>query len=646
MALSRRLKFPYALVPVFLFIATGLSQDAPQVGKKIYSESANSILLLYTKASDGSLTGLGTGFLIAGNKIVTNAHVANAGNIMVQFGPARVPAKLEKLDSFNDLAILTVDVEITVKPLTLAQKSPAPGEVAFAIGNPEGLEKTISQGVISGVRTLDGRELLQISAPLSHGSSGGPIFNSSGEVVGVAVGILSSGQNLNFAVPASLISKLLREVGASPPRNALATLDEITKLTETHQSQEYSAAADSPYQQTDLQIKTLLRKAYEEAGANASVLIQVAKAALTQDYDVAIDAAKRATEIDPTVTSSLLYAQSLHSKAFWQDQGQQKETLLKEAENAARTAMSRAHPPTYETYYTLADVLEDEGSMAEADKDFHAAFDAAPKIDSDEYANVLRALNRTAFALNKTAEWQHWFELLKETGKTTFFDWEADGKHLASIGDYADAAEAYRTAALANNFYQYWCLAADNYELSAQDDLLLLSARSCIETGTGKSGSEAYLAGAHREIADTLNKRGVYSEALNHAKEATVLIPSSAFAYDSMAVALIGLHRFEEAINPAQQAIRLSDGKYAFMHFNLGSAYFSLENWDFARQSFQKASELNTSEPASAYNVALCFVKLHYYRDAIPWYQEYLRRRPNAPDKDDVLSQIQKIRNL
>jgi tetratricopeptide (TPR) repeat protein len=135
------------------------------------------------------------------------------------------------------------------------------------------------------------------------------------------------------------------------------------------------------------------------------------------------------------------------------------------------------------------------------------------------------------------------------------------------------------------------------------------------------------------------------SAIVNHAREATSLDSKNAFAYDDMSEALIGLRRYEEAVNASEQAIRLSDGKYWFMHFHLGQAYFGLENWDFARQSYEKAAELDPSDSASAYNLALCFAHLKYYLDSAKWYEEYLRRNPNAPDKSEILARIQTLRN-
>ena len=112
-----------------------------------------------------------------------------------------------------------------------------------------------------------------------------------------------------------------------------------------------------------------------------------------------------------------------------------------------------------------------------------------------------------------------------------------------------------------------------------------------------------------------------------------------------MAESLIGLRRFHEAVSASSTAIRLSDGKYPIMHFRLGAAHFELQHWEFARQSFEKAAQLDPEDATAAYNVAVCLVRLTYYRDAARWYEEVLRRNPDHRDKRDILQRIQELRN-
>ena len=157
---------------------------------------------------------LGSGFIVSKGKIVTNLHVieeAKYGYVIVNGSSTK--HKIEgyfSIDKQNDLALLSVPT-ITEKPLSLSDVQAEIGEKIYAIGNPKGLSGTISEGIISGLRNLEGAELIQITAPISPGSSGGPVIGNSGMVIGVAVGALSSGQNLNFAIPSDLVQSLIKE---------------------------------------------------------------------------------------------------------------------------------------------------------------------------------------------------------------------------------------------------------------------------------------------------------------------------------------------------------------------------------------------------------------------------------------------------
>jgi hypothetical protein len=144
--------------------------------------------------------------------IATNAHVIEgaASGTAKLVGEGRKLAILGSLgmDRRADLALLSVNSD--APPLNLdSSKSAGVGDRVYVIGNPLGLEGTFSEGIVSGIRTIDGDSVLQMTAPISPGSSGGPVMNASGLVIGISVATFRNGQNLNLAIPVSYLAKLV-----------------------------------------------------------------------------------------------------------------------------------------------------------------------------------------------------------------------------------------------------------------------------------------------------------------------------------------------------------------------------------------------------------------------------------------------------
>lgn len=162
--------------------------------------------------------GQGSGFVAPDGRIVTNAHVLEGAARVEVFGDgdARLGSitHVDALDLRADLAVLPAPGPTKVR-LEVAVAEPAVGEAILAIGAPRGLGHTVSDGLVSAFREINGRRWLQISAPISEGSSGGPILNRHGQVVGVSVAMLAEGQNINFAVPGHEVAAIL-----SAPRGA------------------------------------------------------------------------------------------------------------------------------------------------------------------------------------------------------------------------------------------------------------------------------------------------------------------------------------------------------------------------------------------------------------------------------------------
>lgn len=160
--------------------------------------------------------GMGTGFVLsAGGRVVTNLHVIGGATEIdvVLLDGTRLPVKeIAATDPARDLAVLNVTPAGPLATLPLGNSDEIQaGDPVVAISNPLGVfDYTVSDGLISSVRQVsDNLTILQISAPISQGSSGGPLFNQYGEVIGVATFISDGGQNLNFGIPSNYLRPLL-----------------------------------------------------------------------------------------------------------------------------------------------------------------------------------------------------------------------------------------------------------------------------------------------------------------------------------------------------------------------------------------------------------------------------------------------------
>jgi hypothetical protein len=159
-------------------------------------------------------SGLGTGFVVREDGwIVTNLHVVAGSDEVIVHLPDRSEYPVVEIinaSAAHDLIVLRIDTKKKLRPLLLGDSEKLrAGDPVVAIGHPLGLEDTVSNGLLSAIRRVEGMVLLQVSAPIAPGSSGGPLFNEQGEVIGVATAILLGGQNLNLGLPADYVKELL-----------------------------------------------------------------------------------------------------------------------------------------------------------------------------------------------------------------------------------------------------------------------------------------------------------------------------------------------------------------------------------------------------------------------------------------------------
>ena len=211
-----------AIIALLIFFTINTTHAQTTLPAEDIAEKAlAATVYLEMKDTNGKTLGIGSGFFVKPNLIATNYHVIE--------GAAKGTAKLvgksttyniegvTATDKTNDLALLKVTA-FGIKPLSLGDSDKVRiGETVYVAGNPKGLEGTFSDGIISSRRDKLTKERLQMTAPISPGSSGGPVLNKKGEVIGVSFMTLLGGQNLNFAIPSKYLKKLLVQSKLAKP---------------------------------------------------------------------------------------------------------------------------------------------------------------------------------------------------------------------------------------------------------------------------------------------------------------------------------------------------------------------------------------------------------------------------------------------
>lgn len=209
------------------------AQDAKQIAK----EALNFTLSVVALDKISQPLAYGSGFVIEGGYIVTNVHVIEgSSSVYVLKNNSEEKYKIDgyvAIDKINDLVILKAQ-NFYCSSIGLADTTlPEIGERIYAIGNPKGLSGTFSEGIVSGLRNLGANQVIQITAPISPGSSGGPVLNNQAEVIGIAFAGFTDGQNLNFAIPVKYLKRLNGKIGQVLPVSNVKTIPKEQKTSST-----------------------------------------------------------------------------------------------------------------------------------------------------------------------------------------------------------------------------------------------------------------------------------------------------------------------------------------------------------------------------------------------------------------------------
>ncbi len=525
------------IVGVLLCCTISNAQTVPQIAEKALAATVS----LEMRDKSGALLGQGSGFFVRHNLIVTNYHVIEGA----AHGTAKLAGKnttyavegITATDQTNDLALLQVKTPIIlvklagIQPLPLGDSDTVQvGETVYVAGNPLGLEGTVSDGIISGRRDKGVKERLQMTAPISPGSSGGPVLNGKGEVIGVSVSIYGglAAQNLNFAIPSNTLKRLLAQSGTAKPfsqgSQSISAETYLIRADEKIGMKDYEGAI-ADYTQA-IRLKPDYAYAYVRRG-NAKANLGQHSAAIA-DYDTAI----RFQPDDAVVYVSRGYAKASLGQYF--------------AAISDYDTVIRLQPDDAYAYASRGNVKADLGQHSAAITDYDTAIRIQP---DDAYVYVRRGY----------AKWQL-------------------GQHFAAIADYdtairlkPDDAYAYASRGIAK---------ADLGQHSA--------AIADYDTAIRIQPNDAY-AYVRRGIAK--EQVGQYFAAIADYDTAIRLKPNDAGVYVSRGNVRTNLRQYSAAIADYDTAIRLQPND-AYAYYFRGNAKMRLKRFWEAKQDYRTALKL------------------------------------------------------
>jgi tetratricopeptide (TPR) repeat protein len=214
---------------LFALVGAANAESAGQVFKQV----SPSVVVVLTYDNTGKAAELGSGVKLPDGDVATNCHVLKDGRMYrVRYQGKDYPAQLAKSDWNHDVCALGVP-GLPAPPVVLGNtKTLQIGAPVYAVGTPEGLQLTLSEGIVSSLRPVGDGSYIQTTAAISPGSSGGGLFDDQGRLLGLTSFFVSKGQQLNFALPVEWIEALPQHVTPriAPTTSAVAWLNRAAAL--------------------------------------------------------------------------------------------------------------------------------------------------------------------------------------------------------------------------------------------------------------------------------------------------------------------------------------------------------------------------------------------------------------------------------
>jgi tetratricopeptide (TPR) repeat protein len=276
---------------LLIFVTSGFVKAQTFNAEQIFEAANNTVVTIYAYDNMSKIIAQGSGVVLNDKGwIVTNYHVFHGSDKLLVKHKSKIIdySEIVGADASRDILILKINNNIFPSIKIGDSDKLKIGQKIFAIGSPEGFENTISEGIISGLRGSEDNfdKYIQISAPVSHGSSGGAIINTKGELIGISTLSVVSGQNLNFAIPVNDVMKVYKEEG----------LDSTELLGEYLFWRGFNYYADSNFESAKFFYELSLTVNPRNATTSHALGLIFDK---KQDYDSAFYYYNRAIQINP-----------------------------------------------------------------------------------------------------------------------------------------------------------------------------------------------------------------------------------------------------------------------------------------------------------------------------------------------------------
>ena len=428
-----RPSFRHATLGILFPLLWVAASSHAKTASEVYEQAAKSTVVVENIDAQGKTQSMGSGVVLTGGEVVTNCHVVKAANrLKVRIGEQAYPATLRYSDWDRDVCSLSSAGLNAPAAVVGSSKTLKVGAKVYAIGAPKGLRLTLSDGIVSSLRPVDGGHYIQTTAAISPGSSGGGLFDENGALVGLTTFYLAEGQNLNFAVPIEWVKDLAQR-STKAAATAQSETQWLNKSIELENRKDWPTFLEHTLRWTKAQPDSDsawfgLGSAYNKAGHTAKAIEAYQKALrINPEFDIAWAMLGNAYGRDSQTAKAIeAYQQALRINPefadAWYNLGNAygRDSQTAKAIEAYQNAL-RINPEHASAWYNLGNDYGKVGQPAKAIEAYQNALRINPDaadvwlnlgIDYDNAGQTAKAIDAVQQALRINPEFADaWFSL-------------------------------------------------------------------------------------------------------------------------------------------------------------------------------------------------------------------------------------------